>query len=160
MGRLRGFGSFVAIAVGALLLLRLLHVGVPLFVPGVRPGPFLFASLNEVEPRVGFRPVLPAYHPASLGEEPVTITGRLIPRPTLEIVWRGERFLSVTQQRGGGMPDHPPVSQSLEGMPDSRWWQVGDRSHLVVQYEDFWIAVATDLPTRDLRRIADTLTPY
>jgi hypothetical protein len=160
MGRLSGLGSFAIIVLGMLAVLRVVHVGVPLVITDVHPGPFVLASLDDVEPRIGFAPVLPAYHPVALGERPTTMIARLMPRPTLELVWQGEHMLSLTQRRGGTMPDHPPVSQALEGVADSRWWQEGARSYLVVRYEEFWITVETDLPTRDLRRFAVTLGPY
>ncbi len=159
MGRLRGLGSFALITAGLLLALRLLHVGVPLLVPGTRPGPFALARLEDVRPRVGFAPLVPAYRPASLGDRPATLTVSLSPRPTFVIVWRGERYLSLTQRQGGGEPSQPPTSQPLPEVADSAWWRDGAVNHLVLRRGEFWIEVETDLPPRDLKRIADTLTP-
>lgn len=160
MGRLRGLGSFALITAGVLLALRLLHLGVPLLVPETRPGPFAVASLDEVQRRVGFAPLVPAYRPEVLGERPSTMTVSLGPQPTFVIAWRGERFLSVTQRRGGAMPAHPAASQPLASVPDSTWWRDGSLHRLVLKRGDFWIEVETDLPARDLERIADTLNPY
>jgi hypothetical protein len=143
-----------------LLGLRLLHVGVPLFFPDTRPGPFTLTSLDDVRRRVGFAPLLPAYRPAALGDRPSSLTVWLSPQPTFVIVWRGENYLSVTQRRGGPVPVHPPTSQPLPEVTDSTWWRDGARYHLVLKRDEFWIEVETDLPSRDLRRIADTLTPY
>lgn len=160
MGRLRGLGSFALIAAGVLLVLRLLHVGVPLFFPDTRPGPFTLASLDEVQRRVGFAPLVPSYRPEALGARPSSLTVTLSPQPTFVIVWRGERYLSVTQRRGGAMPAHPAGGQPLADVADSTWWRDGSQHRLTLKRGEFWIEVETDLPSRDLKRIADTLTPY
>jgi hypothetical protein len=148
------------IAAVTLAALRLLHVGVPLFVPGTRPGPFTLTSLDDVERHVGFAPLVPAYRPAVLGERPASITTWLGPRPTFAIVWQGDYFLSVTQRRGGPEPAHPPIGQPLAEVADSTWWQEGPRSHLILRRGEFWIEVETDLPAGELKRIADTLARY
>lgn len=160
MVRLTGLGSFALITLGVLLGLRALHVGVPLFFPETRPGPFTLASLDEVQRRVGFAPLVPAYRPAALGDRPSRLTVTLSPEPTFVIAWRGERHLSVTQRRGGARPAHPASSQPLPDVPDSTWWRDGARLHLILRRGEFWIEVETDLPSRDLKRIADTLHPY
>jgi hypothetical protein len=159
MAGLRGVGRFVIVLGVVLAVLRLAHLGVPLVVADARPGPFVLAGLDEVAARVGFVPIEPAYHPVTLGDRPTSIAAWLVPRPTVEIVWQADRFLSVTEHRGGSMPDHPPVSQPLDGVPDSRWWQQDGRSYLVVRHGTLWITLVTDLPTRDLHRMVDTLTP-
>jgi len=160
MVRLTGLGSFALIAAGVLLALRLLHVGVPLFFPDTRPGPFALTSLDEVRRRVGFAPLVPAYRPAALGDRPSSLTVSLSPQPTFVIVWRGERYLSLTQRRGGAVPAHPATGQPLPDVTDSTWWRDGPRLRLILKRGEFWIEVETDLPSRDLKRIADTLTPY
>jgi hypothetical protein len=58
------------------------------------------------------------------------------------------------------MPAHPPTGQPLAGVADSTWWRDGSVHRLVLKRDEFWIEVETDLPFRDLKRIADTLTPY
>jgi hypothetical protein len=158
MGRLKGLGSFVAIAATVLVGLRALHVGVPLVVPNPRPGPFDLASLDDVPRYAGFAPLVPGYHPASLGDRPVSIRVWLSPRPTVTIIWTGERTLTLTERRGGDMPDHAPTSRPLTDVPDSAWWQDGARGHLVLKRGDLWIEMDTDLDARDLRRFADTLS--
>ena len=40
------------------------------------------------------------------------------------------------------------------------WWIAGGRSYLVLKQGDFWIELDTSLPSRELRRFADTLTAY
>ena len=160
MGRLTGLGSFVLIIAGVLLVLRLLHAGIPLLFPDTRPGPFTLTSLDEVRRRVGFAPLVPAYRPAALGERPSRLTVWLSPQPTFVIVWRGERYLSVTQRRGGAMPAHPAAGQPLPGVADSMWWRDGPLHRLVLKHGEFWVEVETDLPSRDLKRVADTLYPY
>ena len=117
MVRLTGLGRFALITLGVLLGLRALHLGVPLFFPETRPGPFTLASLDEVQRRVGFAPLVPAYRPAALGDRPSRLTVTLSPQPTFVIAWRGERHLSVTQRRGGARPV-PPAS-SLGSRPET-----------------------------------------
>ena len=160
MGRLKGLGSFVVIAAAVLLALRGLHLAVPLFVTNARPGPFELSTIDEVERYAGFAPMLPAYRPISLGERPARLTVWLIPYPTLAINWKGEHSLSLTQRRGGSMPDHPGVTQPLADVPDSQWWQDGPRAHLILKRGDFWFELETDLDARELQRFANTLTPY
>ena len=160
MGRLSGLGSFALIAAAMLLGLRVLHVGVPLFFPDTRPGPLALGSLDDVRRRVGFAPLVPAYHPVALGDRPSTLTVALTPRPTFVIAWRGEHYLSLTQRRGGAMPAHPSTAEPLPDVSDSTWWRDGPLLHLILRRDEFWIEVETDLPSRDLKRIADTLTPH
>lgn len=160
MGRLKGLGSFVVIASAVFVGLRALHVGVPLFVPNARPGPFTLASLDEVPRLAGFAPIVPAYHPASLGDRPAGITVWLSPQPTLAVEWKAEHTLRLTERLGGAMPDHAPIGRPLADVPDSTWWQDGARCHLVLKRGDLWIELETDLDLRDLRRFADTLSRY
>ena len=157
---LRGLAGFLLVAGGVLVALRVLHVGVPLIFPGTRPGPFSVASLEEARGRLGFAPLVPAYRPATLGAGPPSLTVTLGPHPTFLAVWRGAHSLSLTQRRGWPAPSHPPTSQALGGVADSRWWREGPANHLVLRRGEFWVTVVTDLPARDLRRIADTLGPY
>jgi hypothetical protein len=58
------------------------------------------------------------------------------------------------------MPPYPPISQPLLDVPDSTWWMDGPRCHLVLARGGLWIEIETDLPPRDLKRLADTLTRY
>jgi hypothetical protein len=141
--------------------LRLLHVGVPAVFPETRQGPIAVASLDEARRRVGFAPLVPAYRPESLGEGPSATTVTLSPHPSFTIVWRrGDAFLTVTQRRGGPRPVQPPLARPLDGLPESAWWLEGGRAHLVLPRDGFWVEITTTLPPRDLRRLADTLTPY
>jgi hypothetical protein len=159
MDRLKGLGSFALIAAAILVGLRVLHVGIPLLFPETRPGPFVLASLDEVRRRGGFTPLVPAYRPVALGERPPSLALTLSPRPTLVMRWQGERRLSVTQRWGGAMPAHPRGALPLPDVEDSTWWREGAVHHLVLRRGEFWIEVETDLPARDLKRIADTLYP-
>ncbi len=59
-----------------------------------------------------------------------------------------------------GIADGPAGSQPLPDVADSTWWRDGSRHRLALKRGEFWIEVETDLPARDLKRIADTLTPY
>jgi hypothetical protein len=161
MDRLIGLRSFATTTVVVLAVIRVLHVGVPLIFPDTRPGPAPVASLDDVQRRVGFAPLLPAYRPAALGAKPASITVSFRPRPTFAIVWRGDgQYLSLTERQGGDRPEAPPISQPLDGVADSAWWMEGSQCHLVLAHGGLWIEIDTDLPSRDLKRLADTLTRY
>ena len=148
------------IAAVALLGLRALHIGVPLFFPDTRPGPFAVGRLEDVRRRAGFAPLVPAYRPITLGEQPVSLTVTLQPEPSAVIAWRGEQYLSLTERRGGATPPRPAIAEPLPDVPDSAWWREGERFRMVLKRGELWIEIDTDLPFRDLKRIADTLTPY
>jgi hypothetical protein len=160
MARLKGTASFIVIVAVVLGALRLVHVAVPLIFADTRPGPFELSSLDEVQPRVGFAPLVPAYRPAALGKGPARLTGALSPHRSVLMVWRGERYLTISQQRGGAMPAHAPISRPLPNVPDSLWWSEGGVHHLILRRGELWVKVETDLPSGDLRRLADTLDPY
>jgi len=131
MDRLKGLRSFAFIAAGVLIGLRLVHVGVPALFPGTRQGPVAVATLDEARRRVGFGPIVPAYHPSALGDRPTSISVILSPVPTVIVVWRqGPEYLSVTQTRGGEKPNHPPLATPLADVADSTWWTAGSGNHV------------------------------
>lgn len=161
MDRLKGLLSFTLIAVVVLLGLRLLHFSIPLVFPDTRQGPIAIASLDDVRRLVGFAPLVPAYRPAMLGDQPASMSVLLSPRPTFSIAWRaGGQYLSVTQRQGGPMPEHPPLNQPLVDVADSTWWMDAAGCHLILARGGFWIVIDTSLPPNELRRFADTLAPY
>jgi hypothetical protein len=161
MDRLKGLGSFALITTVVLLGLRLLHVFIPVMLPQTRQGPIAITSLDEVRPRVGFAPLMPAYRPLTLGDRPASMTVVFNPRPTFVVVWQqGEQYLSITERQGGPQPGHSPLSQPLTDVADSTWWMEGSRSHLILARGDYWIDVETSLPPGELKRFADTLTRY
>ncbi len=161
MARLNGLGSFVLITLAVLLGLRFLHLATPVVFPATRLGPIEVAGLGEVQRLVGFAPLVPAYRPATLGDRPASITVLLSPRPTFTVVWRvGDQFLLVRQQQGGSRPSESPVSEALRDVPNSAWWMVDDRCHLVLERGAFWIEIETSLSPGELRRFADTLSPF
>jgi hypothetical protein len=160
MARLKGLGSFLVIAAALVIGLRALHVGVPLIFPDTRPGPFALSSLDDARRLTGFAPLVPGYHPVSLGTRAASLTVTRSPYPTLVAVWRGERRLSITEQLGGPMPDHPPAAQPLADVADSLRWSDGTGHRLLLRRGELWVTVETDLPSRDLKRLADTLRPY
>jgi hypothetical protein len=161
MARLTGLRSFIVITGIVLIGLRLLHLGVPLVFPNTRSGPIALANLSDVERRAGFAPLIPAYRPAELGNAPTSITVSFNPRPTFAIVWQqGDQFLSVTEWRGSAKPDESPICRPLDGVENSSWWMEGDRAHLILAREGYWVTIVTTLPERDLARLADTLTRY
>jgi len=161
MDRVRGLFSLVLITACVMGVLRVAHVSIPMVFPETRQGPIDVASLDEVRRLAGFAPLLPAYRPALLGEQPSSMTFTYHPQPTVVTVWRaGGQYLSVPQQKGGPMPDHPPLAQPLAAVPGSRWWSNGDRSQVILGRGAFWILIDTSLPARELTRFVDTLTPY
>jgi hypothetical protein len=160
MARLRGVASFVVIAAVVLGVLRLVYVVVPLIFADLRPGPFELESLDEVERHVGFSPLVPAYRPIALGTEPPRLSGARSPYASVVMVWRGERYLTVSERRGGRAPDHPPTSRPLTAVADSLWWSERGVHHAILRRDGLWVSIETDLPSGDLRRLADTLTPY
>lgn len=161
MARVKGLPAFLVITVGVFVVLRGLHVAVPLVFPGTRQGAITVTRLEDVQPQVGFAPLVPAYRPAVLGNQAPRMTIRLSPAPAFEIQWHGaEHDLSVSQRRGGPSPVIAPLARPLEGVPNSTWWVAGQRSHLVLQRDGFWIEIETSLPPRELRRFADTLTAF
>ena len=64
----------------------------------------------------------------------------------------------VTQQRGGPRPLQPPLARPLDNLPDSAWWMEDTHAHLALSRDGFWIHIVTNLPSRELRRFADTLS--
>ena len=161
MDRLKGLPSFTLVAAIVLIGLRIVHLAVPVLFPDTQPGPIAVASLDEARQRTGFSPIVPAYHPASLSAEPTSITVVFAPSPTLIVVWRaGPDYVSVTERRGGPKPAAPPAAVPLAGVPESSWWTSGAEHHLVVARVGVWIEITTNLPSGDLRRLADTLTVY
>lgn len=161
MDRVAGLRSFLVIAAVVLGALRVVHLAVPVIVPGARQGPVTLASIEEIRRAVGFPPILPAYRPEALGASPTSISANFSPRPSSTVTWQqGDRYLSVTQQRGGAKPLHPPLARPFEEVADSTWWTDGGRSHLILRRDGFWIHLETTLPDRELRRFVDTLSEY
>lgn len=161
MARLKEIASFLVITAVVFVVLRGLHLVVPIVFPETRQGPITVERLEDVRRQVGFAPLLPAYRPAILGDHPGEMTIELSPVPTFRTVWRGqEHDLMLTHRRGGPDPVTPPLARPLEGVPNAKWWIAGGRSYLVISRDEFWIELDTSLPSRELRRFADTLTAY
>ena len=161
MDRLKGVGSFVAITLLVLGSLRAVHVVTPLLFPATRLGPIDVRDLGEVRRLAGFTPLLPAYRPSRLGAAPESMQVTLSPRPTFRVTWRaGRDVLTVAQYQGGSRPAQSPVSESLIDVPDSEWWMDGDLCHLVLERGAFWVEIQTSLSPAELKRFADTLSPF
>lgn len=161
MARVKDLTSFLLITGAVFAGLRGVHLVVPAVFPETRQGPVAVARLEDVRRQVGFAPIVPAYRPEILGDHPGDITIRFSPVPTFRTVWRGAQHdLTLTQQQGGPGPDIPPWARPLDGLPDALWWTAGGRSYLVIRRDQFWIELDTSLPSRELRRFADTLTTY
>ena len=85
MDRLKGLFTFVCVTAGVLLALRVIHVAVPAVFPETRQGPITITRLDDVRRLAGFAPLIPAYRPATLGLQPVTMTVVLSPRPVFTV---------------------------------------------------------------------------
>ena len=161
MARLRGLGSFLLIVAGVFGALRVVHIAVPLLFPTTRLGPVVVSDLGDVRRLAGFAPMLPAYRPASLGARPTSMIVVLSPRPTFTVTWQdGGEFLTVTQYQGGSRPAQSPVSRPLMDVPESEFWMDGEQCHLVLERGAFWIEIQTSLSPGELKRFADTLSPF
>lgn len=158
----RGVVTFVVLAAVFFALLRLVHLVVPVFYPQVLSGPFSVDGFGEVEELAGFSPWLPFYRPEILGTRPVNITVTRRPQPKVVVFWQAERFLYLSEQRGG-RPDRPPASavpKPLPRHPDASWWREGGTNHVQLQRDGLWIELRTDLPLQDVERLVETLRPY
>lgn len=150
--------ALIVVLVGAFL--RLLHLGVPLLYPPVLAGPFSLETAEEAEEIVGFEPLMPFYRPEVLGTAPVNVTARRAPQPQLTVFWQGERFLVLTQRRGGPPPFARAESRPLPDHPEAQMWREGRTWRVVLPYRGLWIEIRTDLPEEDLHRLIETLRPY
>jgi hypothetical protein len=165
MQRFRGIVSLAVLAGVLFLLLRALHLGIPVVYPKVLQGPFSLASVAEVEEYAGFSPLVPFFRPGSLGERPVHVTVTRGPRARVTVFWQGERFLYLEERAGGGAPPVPENARPWElrtrGAPEeARWWRRGRTVHAVARRGDHWVEIRTDLTDDDARRIVETLRPY
>ena len=156
-------GSLVSLAITLAVLavvLRLVHVGLPILYPRVLQGPFSLADVGEVEPYAGYSPLVPFFRPASLGPRPVTVTVFRRPQPRVVILWQGERFLHLDQRRGGAPPAVPPDAEALAVVGGARWWRQGRTRHVVLRRDGAWVEIRSDLADADVRRVAETLRPH
>jgi len=165
MARFRGIATLLVVFGVLFLLLRALHLGVPLLYPKVLQGPFSLESVAEVEEYAGFSPLVPFFRPATLGERPVHVTVTRRPRARVAVFWQGERFLYLEEREGGGPPPVPENARewslATPGAPEeARWWRQGRTVHAVARRGDHWVEVRTDLPADDARRVVETLRPY
>jgi hypothetical protein len=157
----KGLGSFALVAVAVLIVLRIVHLSVPLVFPSTRLGPIIVATMDEARDQLGFAPIVPTYRPAAIGDKPIRITVVFSPTPTLIVAWRnGGDYLSITQQRGGPKPVAPPDAGPLADVPDSTWWMNGPEHHVIVSRVGFWIEITTNLSTSELQKFANTLVVY
>ncbi len=157
---MKGLASLLVIAGGWLLLLRLVHLAVPAFYPAALTGPVSVDDFEAASRHAGFSPHLPYYRPQRLGERPVHITAVRRPYPRVVTFWRGERFLYLAEQEGGAVPARGVRGSPLADRPGSRTWRQGETHHVVLELDDRWIEIRTDLPRVEVERIVDSLTPY
>lgn len=161
MARLNGLGRLVYTTGLVFLLLRGLHLATPVVFPGTRQGPIAVARLEDVRGQAGFAPILPAYRPDTLGDQPGHTTIWLSPVPTIRTTWQGPLHdLIVVHRRGGATPPVPPLARPFDDLPDTVWWTADGRTHLRMRRGEDWLELDTSLPVRELRRFVDTLTAY
>lgn len=165
MERLRGVGTLVVILAVLFLVLRALHLGIPVLYPKVLQGPFSLESVAEAEEYAGFSPLVPFFRPASLGDRPIHVTVTRRPQAKVAVFWQGERFLYLEEREGGPPPPIPENAQTWDlrtpGAPEeAHGWRQGRTVHAVARRADHWIELRTDLPEEDARRIVETLRPY
>lgn len=157
VGSLAALGVVLAVVA---LLLRLLHVGLPLLYPRVLQGPFSLGDVAEAEAYAGFSPLVPFFRPQELGARPVHVTVFRSPQPRVVIFWQGEHFLHLDQRRGGEAPAVPAHAEALPVAGGARWWRQGRTRHVVLRRGGSWVEVRSDLDDRAVRRIVETLRPY
>jgi hypothetical protein len=160
MGRLKGLGSFLLITGAVFLVLRLLHVAIPLLHSGGPTGPVFLDSLDSVAQYTDFSPRIPSYWPEQLGARPDRITVTRRPHPSVEIVWSAERSIRIREQRSGPVPAYPATAEPFPGHPGSFWWREGDSHRVVLKQDGLWIEVWTDLSIGDLQRVLHSLRTY
>lgn len=159
MKKTKGIPSLIAIVVVIWGLLKATHVLLPLLQPQVLPGPFDVSSLGEVEEITRFSPLVPAYHPASLGGDPVRIVAQREPEPMVTILWRSERFLELIERPVRGRFESPDDAVPVPGEPAWRVWRRGGATHLARARDGVQIELRTNLSRDDAIRIASTLLP-
>lgn len=165
MSRLRGIASLLVIAAVLLVVLRAIHVGIPIFYPRVLRGPFSLGDLAEVEQYTDFPPLVPFFRPQSLGPKPVHVTASRPPHAEVVVFWQGERFLYLEERAGAAAPPVPENARTwgLEGPAaagEHHWWRQGRTIYAVTRRGDLWIELRTDLSDDDARRVLETLRPY
>jgi hypothetical protein len=156
-------GSLVSLAVVLAVLgvlLRLVHVGVPLFYPKVLQGPFSLGDVGEVEEYAGFSPLVPFFRPQQLGLRPAYVTVFRRPVPRVVVFWQGEHFLLLEQRRGGEPPVVAADAEALAVPGGARWWRQGRTRHVVTRRGGLWVELRSDLDDASVRRIVETLRPY
>jgi len=152
--------TFLLVVAGLLVALRLVHLALPLLYPPVLSGPFSVDDVGQAEQYTGFPPRVPFYRPEVLGTAPVYVTARRRPHPQVTVFWQGDRFLYLNERRGGPEPFVRPEARPLPGHPESSQWREGRTWRVVLELDDLWIELRTDLPEEDLHRLVETLRPY
>lgn len=160
MDRLKAIGSFAAVVVVVVFLLRLLHVAIPAFYPKVLMGPFSLDSIEAAPEYLGFSPRMPFYRPEQLGVHPVHITVTRRPYPKIVVFWQAEHYLYLAEQQGGPAPRAGADDAPMPGRPEGTWSRDGRAVQVVLRRDDLWVEVRTDLSVQDVQRIVDSLTPY
>ncbi len=162
MDRLKGLVSLLVVAGIVLVILRVIHLGLPLVYPQVLRGPFSLDAVADVEEYSGFSPLVPFYRPQVLGEKPINITVTRGLEPEVLIFWQADHFLYLQERRGGPRPPVPETARPVAGTPgtDTVTWRQGRTTYAQTRRGEVWVELRTDLGANDVRRILDTLRGY
>lgn len=159
MGKLKGLPTLLVIVAVVWLLIRAVHLLLPVIKPEVLPGPFFLDHLSEVEPVTGFSARLPLYHPEPLGTEPTMIRASRSPEREVMIVWRNERFLELVERPSDSKPFDAPAD--AEGIDDHSVlvWNRGEVVCMTTTLRGIHLSLRTDLSREDALRIVSTMVP-
>lgn len=153
MARLKGAVSLIAITAGVLLALRLLHLALPIVYPLSNPGPFVLDRVEQVAPYAGFEPYVPFYRPELLGEAPPRIVVTRVEFAQVTMSWSGQHSLEIVQQLAATRPRVPAAAQPMEGVDEVQWWADGPDTSAMVWRDGVAVALHSDLPREQLRRV-------
>lgn len=159
MKRFRGLPSFLIIVGFLWLILRVAHNVIPAAQPEVLTGPFELDSLAAVEEITGFQPLVPVYHPISLGNDPVRIVAEREPEQMVTIIWRADRLLELIERRAGPGFEPPAGAESVAGRGDWWLWRSGATTMMSGTAGPVRIDLRTSLSREDALRVATTLVP-
>ncbi len=153
MARLKGIGSLLAIVIGVLLALRLVHVMLPIVYPLSDPGPFVLDRIEQVGRYAGFEPYVPFYRPELLGTAPPQIVVTRVQEAEVTLSWSGRHSLVIKQRPAVAKPRAVAAAERVEGIDDAFWWANGATTEAMVWRSGIAISLRSDLPREQLRRV-------
>lgn len=153
MARLKGLVSLLAITVGVLLALRLLHLALPLVYPPSNPGPFVLNRVEQVAAYAGFEPYVPFYRPELLGTQAPRIVVTRVEFAQVTMSWSGRHSLEIVQRLAATRPRVPAAALPMEGVDEVQWWADGPSTSAMAWRGGVAVALRSDLPREQLRRV-------